>query len=73
MAWRSRNPARQRSIRIAGPNLWRPDLADNSVVFHARRECEEIADEYRYDADRQGVELPSAPAQLPGLDGEAPA
>ncbi|MER7734148.1 hypothetical protein ABTX80_24980 [Streptomyces erythrochromogenes] len=37
---------RQKSQRFPGPNLWRPDLADGSAVFHARQECSGNADRY---------------------------
>lgn len=37
---------RQKSQRFPGPNLWRPDLADGSAVFHARQECGVLADRY---------------------------
>jgi hypothetical protein len=33
--------------RFLGENLWRPDLGENSAVFHARRACYDQA--YRYD------------------------
>lgn len=37
---------RQKAQRFPGPNLWRPDLADGSAVFHARQECADQADRY---------------------------
>ncbi|MFD9256968.1 hypothetical protein [Streptomyces sp. NPDC059538] len=37
---------RQKAQRFPGPNLWRPDLADGSAVFHARQECAGDADRY---------------------------
>lgn len=30
---------RQKSVRFTGPNLIRPDLGDDSVVFHLRGSC----------------------------------
>jgi hypothetical protein len=30
---------RQKSLAFPGPNLWRPDLPDGTVRFHARGEC----------------------------------
>lgn len=38
---------RQKSVSFPGPNLWRPDLPDGSVRFHARKECEHWVHEYR--------------------------
>jgi len=50
---------RQKSQRFPGPNLWRPDLADGSAVFHARQECASDADRYaRQWRERGGTETP---------------
>lgn len=38
---------RQKAVSFPGPNLWRPDLADGSVRFHARSECESWVSQYR--------------------------
>jgi hypothetical protein len=38
---------RQKCYRFVGPNLIRPDLPDDSAVFHARRACLDAA--FRYD------------------------
>lgn len=37
---------RQRSIRFPGANLIRPDLPDNTALFHLRNECWSHADAY---------------------------
>lgn len=37
---------RMNAHRFAGANLWRPDLGDDSAVFHARRDCSRAAAEY---------------------------
>lgn len=39
--------SRQKAERFPGPNLWRPDLGDNTAVFHTRQECSEPRDRYR--------------------------
>lgn len=46
--------SRQRAVRFPGPNLWRPDLADGSVRFHARQECESWVDRYRKQWEAAG-------------------
>lgn len=50
---------RQKAARFPGPNLWRPDLGDNSAVFHARQECSHDVDRYR----RQWLEAGNAEPQ----------
>ncbi|MFD8144765.1 hypothetical protein [Streptomyces sp. NPDC059708] len=49
---------RQKSQRFPGPNLWRPDLADGSAVFHARRECSGDADRYAEQWRARGGQSP---------------
>ncbi|WP_069766016.1 hypothetical protein [Streptomyces sp. LUP47B] len=39
--------ARMQAARFPGPNLWRPDLGDDSAIFHARQECSYDARRYR--------------------------
>lgn len=55
--------ARMKAVRFPGPNLWRPDLGDNSAVFHARRDCADSVDSYRRQWEEKGhAELqPSLP------------
>lgn len=38
---------RMKATRFPGPNLWRPDLGDNSAVFHARQACSTFECRYR--------------------------
>ncbi|TXJ78583.1 hypothetical protein E2C11_16380 [Streptomyces lavendulae] len=45
---------RQQATRFPGPNLWRPDLPENSAVFHARQECAEPRDRYQRQWDERG-------------------
>ncbi|MFE5550124.1 hypothetical protein ACFQ71_41205 [Streptomyces sp. NPDC056534] len=40
------NP-RMRTIRFPGPNLWYPDLGNDSAVFHARSTCSDKVAKYR--------------------------
>jgi len=46
--------ARQNAARFPGPNLWRPDLPENSAVFHARQECSGEVDRYRRQWEARG-------------------
>lgn len=55
--------SRMKSVRFPGPNLWRPDLGDDSAVFHARRECADDVDRYRKQWKAKGHAEPQA--QLP--------
>lgn len=45
---------RQRAARFPGPNLWRPDLPENSAVFHARQECSGEVERYRRQWEARG-------------------
>jgi hypothetical protein len=45
---------RQKSVAFPGPNLWRPDLPDGSVRFHARGECEDWVARYRKQWESAG-------------------
>uniref|UniRef100_UPI003F4973CB hypothetical protein n=1 Tax=Streptomyces sp. CA-141956 TaxID=3240051 RepID=UPI003F4973CB len=53
---------RMKSVRFPGPNLWRPDLGDNTAVFHARAECAGDAQSYRRQWEKQ-QNKPSMPEQ----------
>ncbi|MFF8997110.1 hypothetical protein ACF1GW_30750 [Streptomyces achromogenes] len=46
--------SRQQATRFPGPNLWRPDLPENSAVFHARNECSESREQYRQQWEARG-------------------
>lgn len=64
---------RQGTVRFEGPNLVRPDLGDDSAVFHTRRECWSGAKRYedRWAADDPGRrrKLYCYGTQLRHLDG----
>lgn len=45
---------RQKAVSFPGPNLWRPDLADGSVRFHARSECDSWVRSYRKQWEAAG-------------------
>lgn len=45
---------RQHATRFPGPNLWRPDLPENSAVFHARQECSTPREKYREQWEARG-------------------
>lgn len=55
--------SRMQATRFPGPNLWRPDLGDDSAVFHARKECEHDVHRYRQQWQAAGNADPQA--QLP--------
>ncbi|MFE5332916.1 hypothetical protein ACFRCG_41690 [Embleya sp. NPDC056575] len=38
---------RMQAARFPGPNLWRPDLGENSALFHARYSCSGDVEQYR--------------------------
>lgn len=38
---------RMNAARFPGPNLWRPDLGENSALFHARQSCAGDVEVYR--------------------------
>lgn len=52
---------RQGSIRFGGPNLIRPDLGNNSAIFHTRRQC--FGDAFDYDKRWSAAE-PGRPGKL---------
>jgi hypothetical protein len=45
---------RQKAHRFPGLNLWRPDLPENSAVFHARQECAGEVERYRRQWEARG-------------------
>jgi hypothetical protein len=50
--------SRQQAARFPGPNLWRPDLPENSAAFHARQECSGEVDRYRRQWEARGNNTP---------------
>lgn len=59
--------SRMKAIRFPGPNLWRPDWATDSAVFHARRsreECSTAAWKYEQQWKEQGLNVLNP--ELPG-------
>ncbi|MFD6350071.1 hypothetical protein ACFWF9_35950 [Streptomyces roseolus] len=61
---------RMRTVRFPGPNLWYPDLGEDTAVFHARAACEDQVALYRAQwqaAHPQPVAHPPTPA-FPGFD-----
>lgn len=58
---------RQKAHRFPGPNLWRPDLPDNSAVFHARQECADGADRYQRQWEEAGNGSPHQELPLDGM------
>lgn len=60
---------RQQAARFPGPNLWRPDLPENSAVFHARQECSGEAERYRRQWEARGNEDAQAVLPLDDEDG----
>lgn len=45
---------RQKTVAFPGPNLWRPDLSDGTVRFHARGECSDWVSRYRKQWEASG-------------------
>ncbi|MEU2235998.1 hypothetical protein [Streptomyces vietnamensis] len=61
---------RMRTVRFPGPNLWYPDLGDDTAVFHARSSCEDQVEYYRAQWQSeyaQPAAHPTTPA-FPGFD-----
>ncbi|MFG3189822.1 hypothetical protein [Streptomyces omiyaensis] len=61
---------RMRTVRFPGPNLWYPDLGEDTAVFHARSACEDQVALYRAQWQAtypQPAVHPSAPG-FPGFD-----
>jgi hypothetical protein len=54
------NP-RMRTVCFPGPNLWYPDLGDDSAVFHTRTACADKVESYRRQWMAEGS--PGAPQQ----------
>lgn len=62
---------RQQADRFPGPNLWRPDLPENSAVFHSRQECAGPRHRYRAQWLHRGNEERQAVLPLDDEDGAA--
>jgi len=61
--------SRMKAVRFPGPNLWRPDMPENSAVFHARAEC--ASDVHRYKEQwEQKNDAPPIQPELPGAAGD---
>ncbi|MGW6559440.1 hypothetical protein [Streptomyces hydrogenans] len=61
---------RMRTVRFPGPNLWYPDLGEDTAVFHARSACEDQVALYRAQWQAkypQPAVHPPTPA-FPGFD-----
>ncbi|MFF0475314.1 hypothetical protein [Streptomyces sp. NPDC004284] len=61
---------RMRTVRFPGPNLWYPDLGDDTAVFHSRSSCEDQVEYYRAQWQSeyaQPATHPVTPA-FPGFD-----
>ncbi|WP_411075341.1 hypothetical protein [Streptomyces sp. cmx-4-7] len=61
---------RMRTVRFPGPNLWYPDLGEDTAVFHARSSCEDQVECYRAQW-QQEYEPPAArpgTSAFPGFD-----
>ncbi|MFF9339277.1 hypothetical protein ACF1CG_05815 [Streptomyces sp. NPDC014773] len=61
---------RMRTVRFPGPNLWYPDLGDDTAVFHSRSACEDQVALYRAQWQAkypQPAVHPPTPA-FPGFD-----
>ncbi len=65
---------RVRTVRFPGPNLWYPDLGEDTAVFHGRTSCADQVDCYRMQWQTEynprphpAHSSPAAPA-FPGFD-----
>ncbi|MFE5910313.1 hypothetical protein ACFQ6B_14690 [Streptomyces wedmorensis] len=61
---------RMRTVRFPGPNLWYPDLGDDTAVFHSRSSCEDQVEYYRAQWQNEYPQ-PAAhptPPTFPGFD-----
>ncbi|MDQ1037396.1 hypothetical protein QFZ75_003812 [Streptomyces sp. V3I8] len=60
---------RVRTVRFPGPNLWYPDLGEDTAVFHARTSCSDQVDCYRMQWQTEYSPRPSAPPAAPEFPG----
>lgn len=49
--------SRMKTVRFPGPNLWRPDMGDDSAVFHDRKGCADWRHSYRRQWEEKGHEV----------------
>lgn len=62
---------RVRTVRFPGPNLWYPDLGEDTAVFHARTSCADQVDCYRMQWQTEYHPRPAArpaPLAFPGFE-----
>ncbi|KYG55072.1 hypothetical protein AWI43_12000 [Streptomyces sp. WAC04657] len=61
---------RMRTVRFPGPNLWYPDLGEDTAVFHARSSCEDQVECYRARWQQEYEPPASRPntSAFPGFD-----
>ncbi|MEE1942388.1 hypothetical protein V1L54_23800 [Streptomyces sp. TRM 70361] len=70
---------RMRTVRFPGPNLWYPELGENSAIFHARTACADQVECYRlqWRAEHAGAPAPAprqgTPLWSPGTENALPA
>ncbi|MER6689159.1 hypothetical protein [Streptomyces minutiscleroticus] len=61
---------RMRTVRFPGPNLWYPDLGQDTAVFHARAACADQVDCYRMQWRAEyAAPAPSLPPGTPAFPG----
>ncbi|WP_221348810.1 hypothetical protein [Streptomyces beigongshangae] len=63
---------RVRTVRFPGPNLWYPDLGEDTAVFHARTSCSDQVDCYRMQWQTEYSPRPSAPSPVSSSASEFP-
>ncbi|MFF4169775.1 hypothetical protein [Streptomyces sp. NPDC001744] len=61
---------RMRTVRFPGPNLWYPDLGEDTAVFHARSSCEDQVECYRaqWQNEYEPPAASSSTSAFPGFD-----
>ncbi|MCZ0980434.1 hypothetical protein O1L60_19510 [Streptomyces diastatochromogenes] len=61
---------RMRTVRFPGPNLWYPDLGDDTAVFHSRSSCEDQVEYYRAQWQSEYAQTAAHPVTpaFPGFD-----
>lgn len=60
--------SRQKATRFPGPNLWRPDLGDNTARFHDRRDCTAGRGRYQRQWEAAGGTTGQTSLPLPGKE-----
>ncbi|KOX38595.1 MULTISPECIES: hypothetical protein [unclassified Streptomyces] len=61
---------RMRTVRFPGPNLWYPDLGEDTAVFHARSSCEDQVECYRaqWQQEYEPPAVRPGTSAFPGFD-----